>query len=63
MWSRDFSKKCFLLCNFLLEISTFRSAVKLTFGHNRFGKRTVYNKQTRMHFRKKSREQVDTIIE
>ena len=52
-----------LLYNFLLEISTFTTAIKLTFGWNRFGKKTEYNLQTRTHFYKKSRDQVDKIID
>ena len=42
--------KHFLLSNFLIEMSTFTSAMKLSFGRNRFGKRTMYNLQTKIHF-------------
>ena len=62
MRSLDFSKKHFLLCNFLPEMSTFTSAIKLTFGRNGFSKKTICNLQTRIHFSKKSRNQVDEII-
>ena len=41
-WTRDFSSKHFLVCNFLLKMSTFKLTINLTFGRNRFGKRTVY---------------------
>ena len=44
-------------------MSTFTAAIKLTFGWNRFGKKTEYNLQTRIHFYKKSRDQVDKIID
>ena len=43
MWSCDFSWKYFLLRNFLLEMTTFKQVVKLTFGCKEFGKRTVQN--------------------
>ena len=35
----------------------------LTFGRNKFDKRTVQNLQTRIYFYKKSRNQVDKIID
>ena len=44
--------------HFLLEMSASTHAIKLKFGHNEFGKRTVYNLQTRIRFSKKSRDQV-----
>ena len=51
MWSCDFSS--YNVCNFLVEISTFKQAIKLTFGRNKFGKRTVQNLQARIHFQEK----------
>ena len=42
MWSRDFFWKFYNVCNFLVEISTFKQDIKLTFGRNKFGKRTRY---------------------
>ena len=42
---------------------TFLPAIKLTFGWNRFGKRTMYNLQIRIYFYKKSHDQVDKIID
>ena len=36
--------------NFLVKISTFKQIIKLTFGHNKFGTRTVQNSQTRILF-------------
>ena len=62
MWTHDFSKKYFLVCN-LLEMSTFMPAIKLTFVCNGFGKRTVYNLQARINFYKKSCDQVDKVID
>ena len=38
------------MCNFLVELSTFRQAMKMTFGCNKFCKKTVQNLQTRTHF-------------
>ena len=40
----------------------FKQARKVTFGRNKFGKRTVQNLLTRKHFWKKSRDQIDEII-
>ena len=42
---------------------TFTPAIKLLFGRNRSGKRTVYNLQTRIHFKKRLRDQIDEIID
>ena len=42
---------------------TFTQTIKLIFGCNRFGKRTVYNLQTRIHFLKKTRDLVDKITD
>ena len=39
MWLHDFSYKYFMAYNFLLEMSTFATAKKMTFGCNRFGKK------------------------
>ena len=36
--------------------------MKLKFECNKFGKRTVCNLQTRVHFQKDSRDQVDEFI-
>ena len=36
------------MCYFLLEISALYPAIKLTFGRNKFGRRTVYNLQARV---------------
>ena len=49
------------VCNFLVKMATFKQAMKLTFGCNKFGKRAVQNLRTRIHFYKKSRNQVDKI--
>ena len=38
------------MCKFLLEMSTFTPATKMTFGRNKFGKTAMYNLQTRIHF-------------
>ena len=48
-WSCGFSWN-FLqnVCNFLAEMATFKQAIKLTFGRNKFGKRTVQDLQTRI---------------
>ena len=45
LYSHDFSCKCFLLFNFLLEIPTSTQARKLKFERNKFTKRIVYNLQ------------------
>ena len=44
-------------------MSIFKKAIKLTFGRNKFGKRTVQNLLTRKYFWKKSRDQIDKIID
>ena len=49
------------MCNFSVEMSTFKQAKKLTFGCNKFGKRAVQNLPTRIYFQKKSRDEVDKI--
>ena len=52
------------MCNFLFEISTFKQAIKLTFGRNKFGRWTVFSLQTRIHFLEKvTYEQIDKIID
>ena len=53
--SRDFSWK--------FEIFVSTQALKLKLGQDKFGKRTMYNLQTRINFRKKSHDQVDKIID
>ena len=45
-----FRRISYYFCNFLVEMSTFKQAIKLTFGRNKFGKRTMQNLQTRIHF-------------
>ena len=62
MWSCDFSWNFLQRFNFLVEMLTFKQGIKVTSGRNRFGKRTVQNLQTRMHFSKKLCDQVDKII-
>ena len=37
---------------FILEISTFKQAMRLKFGINNFGKRTIYNLQTKARLEK-----------
>ena len=50
MWLLDFFWKYFLVCNFLLAKSTSAQTMKLTFGRNKFGKRTLYSLQTKIQF-------------
>ena len=57
MVSRDFGHVIFPRNTFSC------AAIKLTFGRNRSGKRTVYNLQTRIYFQKKLSDQVDKIID
>ena len=47
----------------LLEISTFPQAIKLTFERNKFGKGQCTIYRLEYSFRKKSRNQVDKIID
>ena len=42
---------------------TLPPAAKLTFEWKLFGKRTMYNLQIHIYFQKKSRDQVDKIID
>ena len=58
-----FSGTSYNVLKLLVELSTFKQAIKLIFWRNKFGKRTVQNVQTRIHFLKKSRNQVDKIID
>ena len=58
-----FLKLFYNVYNFIVEISMFKQSITLTIGHNKFDKRTVQNLQTRTHFLKKSRNQVDQIID
>ena len=51
------------LFNFLVEFSTYKQVIKLTFRRDKFGKKTVQNLQTRMHFYKTLGNQVDKIID
>ena len=54
MWSRDFFLEIISGVQLLtIEMSTFTPAIKLTFGHNRFGRRAVCNLQTRIQFSEK----------
>ena len=46
------------VCNFLVDMSTFTQAIKLVFRH-KFRKKTVQNKQVRIHFWKKSCDQIE----
>ena len=46
------------VCNFLVDMSTFTQAMKLVFRH-KFRKKTVQNKQVRIHFLKKSCDQIE----
>ena len=46
------------VCNFLVDMSTFTQAIKLVFRH-KFRKKTVQNKQVRIHFLKKSCDQIE----
>ena len=63
MWSRE----TFSAVQILTRNIKITSAIKLKFGGNRFGKRTMYNLQTRIQFQKKSssssNDQVDKIID
>ena len=49
------------MCNILVEMSTFKEAIKLTFGCNKFSKRLVQNLPTRIKKKKKSGDQIDKI--
>ena len=50
------------VCNFLVEVSTFKQAISLVFWCNKLGRKT--SKFTdQIHFQKKSRDQVDKIID
>ena len=55
---RDFPGTSFDGCNFLVEMSNFEQAIKMTFGRKKFGKGSVKNLKTRIYFQKKSRDQV-----
>ena len=46
----NFSGTSYNVCNVLVEMSTFKQAIKLNFGRNKFGKRRVQNLHTRIHF-------------
>ena len=46
------------VCNFLVDMSTFTQAIKLVFRH-KFRKKTVQNKQVRIHFLKQSCDQIE----
>ena len=46
------------VCNFLVDMSTFTQAIKLVFRH-KFRKKTVQNKQVRIHFLKRSCDQIE----
>ena len=59
----SFSGTFYNVCNLLVEISAFKRSMKLTNEHNKFGKRTVQNLQTRTHFLKRSRNPADQIID
>ena len=52
-------------CDFSWKFEIFIStqALKLKFRQDKFGKRTMYNLQTRINFQKKSHDQVDKIID
>ena len=52
MWSRDLSWNFHKVCNFLVESSTFKQAIKLTFRCNKFGKRAVKIYRPEYLFRK-----------
>ena len=45
--------------NFLVEMSTFKQVIKLSFGCKKFGTAAVEDIQARIKFLKKSRDQVD----
>ena len=47
-----------LVENFLLKITIFTPAIKSIFGRNKFGKSSVQNLQTRIYFKKKSRDKL-----
>ena len=63
MWSRDFFWDYLQCLQLLSRMSTFKQALKLTFGRKKFDKKTGQNLQTRIRFKKKSRDQVDKIID
>ena len=62
MWSRDTSGNSYNICNFLVEMLTYKQTIILTFGRNKFSKRTLQNLETRAHFWEKSRDQIDKMI-
>ena len=49
--------------SFLVEMSTLKQAIKLTFGRNKFFKRAVQKFTDQNTFFKKSRDQVDKTID
>ena len=49
-WRHNVVAWLFNVYNFLVEMSTFKLAIKLTFGRNKFDKRTVQYLQTRIYF-------------
>ena len=51
------------VCNFLVEMSTFKQAIKLTFGRNNFGKKKLKNLQARIRFQKNSCVQIGKNID
>ena len=50
MWSRDTSGNSYNISNFLVEMLTYKQTIILTFGRNKFSKRTLQNLETRAHF-------------
>ena len=63
MWSHDFLWKYFPVCDFLLDTSTSTEAIKLKFGYDKFGEKTVNHLKAAIRFQKKPRDQVDKIID
>ena len=47
---RDFPGTSFDGCNFLVEMSNFEQAIKMTFGREKFGKGSAKNLKTRIYF-------------
>ena len=47
------------ICNFLVEMLTYKQTIKLSFGRNKFSRRTLQNLETKAHLWKKSRGKTD----
>ena len=47
------------ICNFLVEMLTYKQTIKLSFGRNKFSRRSLQNLETKAHLWKKSRGKTD----